>query len=81
MRPILAPTSAVTDVRGHNEKGRPVSVPATAAGRGNHSPYKPTGVRALIPCHASEILDNRIAFMSCDSPSTSERPAKQQPSC
>lgn len=29
---LLAPTSALTDARGHNEKARPVSLVATGAG-------------------------------------------------
>jgi hypothetical protein len=36
MRLLLAPTSALTDARGHNEKARPVSVAVTGAGRGEH---------------------------------------------
>src|SRR5690349_12405780 len=38
MRLLLAPTSALTDARGHNEKGRPVSVAATGATHGEHFP-------------------------------------------
>lgn len=43
MRITLALTFALTDARGLNEKGRPVSVAATGATRGEH-PKKPTGV-------------------------------------
>jgi hypothetical protein len=37
MRLHLAPTSAFTDARGDNEKGRPVSLAATGATHGEHS--------------------------------------------
>jgi hypothetical protein len=45
MRLPLAPTSALTDARGHNEKGRPDSVAASGATRGEHL-RKPTGASA-----------------------------------
>jgi hypothetical protein len=38
----VAPVSALTDARGDNEKGRPVSVAATGATHGEHF-QKPTG--------------------------------------
>jgi hypothetical protein len=57
----VAPTSALTDARGHNEKGRPVSVAATGATHGEHS-QKPTGAsvdstRASLDFNASGLAD------------------------
>ena len=45
MRLPLAPTFALTDARGHNEKGRPDSVAASGATHGEHW-LKPTGASA-----------------------------------
>ncbi len=54
MRLTLAPTSALTDARGHNKKARPRSLAAQGQAVVSN-PYKPTGVSvgALAPVSTS----------------------------